>query len=184
MLPPAMRPRAVLLALLVLAAVALAGIAAGCGDEPTSEVAEGEPLELAGLDYAVQITRFLNPDDTEDSGYMVGQPPAKPGTAYLGVFLTIANPSDDARPSATQYKVIDTLHNEYTPVESTSPYALDVGTEVPAHGTIPIVDSTAQVGPVQGSLLIFPVNDDVSDNRPLKLEISTYAGSGEVVLDI
>ncbi len=98
MLPPAMRPRAALLALLVLAAVALAGVAAGCGEEQTSEVAEGEPLELAGLDYAVQITRFLNPDDTEDSGYMVGQPPAKPGTSYLGVFLTIANPSDEARP--------------------------------------------------------------------------------------
>ena len=37
---------------------------------------------------------------------------------------------------------------------------------------------------MQGSLLIFPVHDDVSDNRPLKLEISTSAGSGEVVLDI
>ena len=120
MLPPAMRPRAALLALLVLAAVALAGVAAGCGEEQTSEVAEGEPLELAGLDYAVQITRFLNPDDTEDSGYMVGQPPAKPGTSYLGVFLTIANPSDEALPSATEYKVVDTLDNEYTPVESTA----------------------------------------------------------------
>jgi hypothetical protein len=184
MLPAAMRPRAALFALLALAIVALAGFVAGCGDEATSEVGEGEPIELAGLDYTVQITRFLNPDDTEDSGYLVGQPTLKPGNAYLGVFLTIENSSDDARPSATDFKVIDTLHNEYTPAESASPYALDIGTEVPPHGNIPLVDTTAQVGPVQGSLLIFPVSNDVSDNRPLKLEISTFAGSGEVILDI
>ena len=180
-----MRRRVAAIALLALAALVLATTLAACGaDEDTAEAAEGEPIEIDGLSYNIQITRFLNPDDTEDSGYLVGQPTLKPGNAYLGVFLTIQNSSDDARPSATDFKVIDTLHNEYTPAESTSPYALDIGTEVPPHGNIPLVDSTAQVGPVQGSLLIFPVSNDVSDNRPLKLEISTYAGSGEVILDI
>ncbi len=47
-----------------------------CGEEEESEVVEGEPIEVAGLEYNVQITRFLNPDDTEDAEYLVGQPPA------------------------------------------------------------------------------------------------------------
>ena len=103
----------------------------GCGEEPTSEVAEGEPIELAGLKYNIQITRFLNPDDAEDKEYLVGQPPLKPGNAYLGVFMVIKNPSDEERPSATDFTVVDTLHNEYEPVESESPYALDIGSPGP-----------------------------------------------------
>ena len=46
-----------------------------------AEVVEGEPLELGELDYNVQITRFLNPDDAEDAEYLVGQPPRRPGTS-------------------------------------------------------------------------------------------------------
>jgi hypothetical protein len=184
MLPAAMRRRAALY-LAFAAALLLLGVAvAGCGEEPTSEVAEGEPLELGGLGYNVQITRFLNPDDTEDQEYLVGQPPLKPGNAYLGVFMVIENDTDDERTSASDYTVVDTLDTEYKPNESESPYALDIGSPVPAHGSLPRVNTTAQTGPNQGALLIFPVSDDVSDNRPLKLEIHTLEGDGDVILDI
>ena len=183
MLAPAMRPRIALIAALALALV-LVGALSACGEEATTEVAEGEPLEMGGLAYNVQITRFLNPDDNEDSEYLVGQPPAPSGKEYLGVFLVIENDGDEPLPSASGYTVIDTLDAKYEFVESESPYALDVGAEVPAEGQLPLPDTTAATGPNQGSLLIFEVDDTVSDNRPLELEIETSDGTGKVILDI
>ncbi len=54
----------------LLAVLALAVPVAGCGDEEEGdeapEAVEGEPLELGELIYNVSITRFLNPNITED----------------------------------------------------------------------------------------------------------------------
>ena len=185
MLPPAMRRRPVAILISLLASLALAGALAGCGEEeePT-EVVEGEPIEVADLEYNIVLTRFLNPDDNEDAEYLVGQPPAEPGTTYLGVFLTIENETEEQRPSAHRYVVKDTLDNEYEAVDSESPYALEVAAEVPGEGELPLPNTTAATGPNQGSLLIFQVDDDVSENRPLKLDVETSAGTGEVILDI
>ncbi|MDX6581101.1 MAG: hypothetical protein QOI10_285 [Solirubrobacterales bacterium] len=183
-----MRRRIAATALAVALFAFVGGLAAcGSGDEPTGDggaAVEGEPIEIAGLSYNVQITRFLNPEDTEDAEYLVGLPPPPPGISYLGVFLVIENQSGDSRLSATNYTVRDTLLKKYDFVESESPYALGVGADVPAEGQIPIPDSTAATGPNQGSLLIFPVAQNIGDNRPLRLEIQTYAGTGEVILDI
>jgi hypothetical protein len=185
MLAPAMRPRIALTAALALALIVLAGALSACGSsDDESEAVEGEPIEIAGLEYNVQITRFLNPDDTEDTEYLVGQPPLEPETEYLGVFMVIENQTGDARPSADDYTVVDTLDQEFKPAESESPYALDIGAEVPADGQLPIPDTTAATGPNQGSLVIFPVSGDVSENRPLTLEIHTFDGDGEIRLDI
>ncbi len=183
MLPALMRRRLAAL-LCLLSALVLAGAVSACGEEEHGEVVEGEPIEISELEYNVQITRFLNPFDTEDAEYLVGQPPPEPGTEYLGVFMVITNPTEEERPSATNYVVTDTLEQEYEMVESESPYALDVGSEVGAEDQLPLIDSTAGTGPNQGSLLIFLVDDTVSDNRPLSLEIQTFAGTGEVILDI
>jgi hypothetical protein len=189
MLAPLMR-RVAMLALLAL----VAGVAAGCGDEePTgvagpsivpAEAVEGEPLDLDELSYNIQITRFLNPDDAEDAEYLVGQPPEQPGTSYLGVFLVIENETEEARPSASGYTVVDTVGNEFEPAESESPYAIDIGAEVPPEDQLPLANTTAATGPNQGALLTFLVSDEVSDNRPLVLEIETEGGAGEVILDI
>ncbi len=180
-----MRRRIAPFAAVALASLALGASLAACGsDDEEGPAVEGEPIEVAGLSYNVQITRFLNPDDTEDAEYLVGQPPPPPGISYLGVFMVVENDSGDVRPSATNYKVSDTLDKEYDFVESESPYALDVGAEVPADGVLPIPDTTAATGPNHGSLLIFPVDQDIGDNRPLTLHIETYDGTGEVILDI
>jgi hypothetical protein len=186
MLADLMRPRIAALALGLLTAVVLAGTLSACGDNGSEEslVAEGEPIEISGLEYNVSITRFLNPGDTEDKEYLVGMPPAPVGKEYLGVFMVVTNLNDAPRPSATNFVVNDTLGNEYDYLASESPYALDIGAEVPAKGQIPNVDSTAGTGPNQGSLLIFLVDDSVSDNRPLELDIQTFAGDGKVTLDI
>lgn len=186
MLADLMRTRIAALALGLLTAVVLTGALSACGDNGSEEslVAEGEPIEISGLEYNVQITRFLNADDTEDKEYLVGMPPAPVGKEYLGVFMVVTNKTDEARPSATNFVVNDTLNNTYDFIESESPYALDIGADVPGNGQLPNVDSTAGTGPNQGSLLIFLVDDSVSDNRPLELDIQTFGGDGKVTLDI
>jgi len=184
MLPAAMR-RTLIIALCVLAAIAVSGALTACGSsDDATDVAEGEPADIAGLHYNVQITRFLNPDDREDSEYLVGQPPPRPGEYYLGVFMVINNDTDTARPSAAGYTVVDTLHTKYEPLPSESPYALDIGADVPPNGQLPLLDTTAQTGPNEASMLIFRVSADVSENRPLLLEINSTDGTGEVLLDI
>ena len=180
-----MRRRAAAILLSLLCTLAVVVVFGACGaEEEETEVAEGEPIEVAGLEYNIQLTRFLNPDDNEDAEYLVGQPPAEPGNSYLGVFLTIANETDVARPSAEEYIVTDTLGTEYEVLESESPYALELSAEVPAEAELPLPDTTAQTGPNQGSLLIFGVSDDVSENRPLRLAIEAVDDTGEVILDI
>ena len=165
--------------------LALSFILAACGEEETTEVVEGEPLELGELSYNVQITRFLNPDDVEDQEYLVGQPPPETGKDYLGVFMVVENEDkDEAHPSATKYTVHDTQDQRYQPLESDSPYALDIGADVPGEGQLPILDTTAQTGPNQGSLLIFEIDETASENRPLKLLIDGEDSSGEVILDL
>jgi len=175
------RPLAILLA---LCALALAATLAACGEEEELEVAEGEPVEVNGLDYNVALTRFLNPNDNEDAEYLVGQPPPEPGTNYLGVFLTVENESDERLFSASRYEVVDTQDTRFEPLESESPYALELGAPVPPEGELPLDDTTAQAGPIQGALLLFNVTDDVTVNRPLELEIETISATGTVGLDI
>ena len=183
MLPPAMRSRVlILLGLCLLAGLSLA--AAGCGAEEESEVIEGEPAEIGELAYNLQITRFLNPDDNEDAEYLADQPPAPPGKDYLGVFLVIENESDEPQQSAAGYTVVDTIDNHYEPVETESPYALDIGAEVPADEQLPIPDTTPYAGFNKGVLLIFEVDASVTENRPLELEIEDGGESAQVILDI
>ena len=184
MLPPAMRlRRAALAGTCLLAVIAIA--AAGCGpDAVESEGKEGEPVRVADLQYNIQITRFLNADDNEDAEYLLGQPPAPSGKAYLGVFLVVENLTGDLHASADSYTVSDTLDNQYEPIDSESPYALEIGADVPPNEQLPLPDTTPYAGFNKGSLLIFEVDEAVSENRPLRLEIEDAANSGEVLLDI
>ncbi|MDQ3730017.1 MAG: hypothetical protein M3355_10555 [Actinomycetota bacterium] len=162
---------------------------AGCGeehsDDETPEVVEGEPLELGELVYNVAITRFLNPNIVEDSAYLEGAPEEPNGMSYMGVFILIKNEGDKEVPSAGSYEVVDGSHRVYRPVEGVeTPFSLDVGANVPVEGEIPASDTVAASGPTQGALLLFLVDDDVSEERPLELEVSTVLGEGMIELDI
>jgi hypothetical protein len=56
---------------------------------------------------------------------------------------------------------------------------------VPAGGEIPIPSTTAAEGVIGGAMLLFLVDQQVAENRPLELEVPGDAGeSGFVELDI
>jgi hypothetical protein len=167
--------------------VALVAGAAACGEEETSHVVEGEPIELGDLRINVQLTRFLNATDREDREYLVGERvPPPPGEEYLAVFMSIENESDDPveLPEAEGFKVLDSTGAEFEPLEVDSVFALPLGEEVPGNGDIPEPDTAARSGPIQGSIVLFAVSENVSENRPLELELDAGGDQGTVVLDI
>ncbi|HEU4980337.1 MAG TPA: hypothetical protein VFT14_03905 [Solirubrobacterales bacterium] len=66
-------------ALALVLALALVGVAGCGGEEESHEAEEGVPIELGELEFNVQLSRFLNPSDAQDSEYLAGQqvpPPA------------------------------------------------------------------------------------------------------------
>jgi hypothetical protein len=154
------------------AAMAVAALALGlaaCGEEQETEVVEGEPIELGDLHFNVQLTRFLNPDDREDAEYVEDLAPPPPDTSYLGVFMEVENEGDDPirLPSEEQMEVKDTTGEVYHPIETETVFGFDFGEELEAGDSIPLEDTAAASGPNQGQVVIFLVDDVVSENRPL-----------------
>lgn len=174
------RPPLALLAL-VLAALALSA----CGYESDEkEVVEGEPVTLGELKYNVIFSRFLNPDDNEDSAYLVGQPTPPPGSAYFGIFLEVQNESEEVQTLADELTIHDAEHDAFEAIPSESLYALPLGGEVESQEQIPVLDATGATGPIEGAVVIFELPASASENRPLTLEIPGPGGPGEVTLDL
>lgn len=170
----------------VAAVAALALLAAGCGEEETSHVVEGEPLELGDLHVNVQLTRFLNPNDITDAEYLEGQPPPPPGENYLAVFMEIENEGGEELrvPTAEQIEIEDTTGEKFEPVESDTAFALDLGTVLPADERLPADDTAAAEGPVQGAIVIFLLTRAAEENRPLEMHLEANGEEGTVELDL
>ena len=173
-------------ALVVISILAPAAFLAGCGaEEEHLEVIEGEPIEADDLSYNVVISRFLNPDDEEDSAYVAGQPDPPVDEEYFGVFLQVENDGEEAVVIPEAFRVLDTLENAYEPIETESPYALPLGETLEPGGQLPVANSTADDGPTQGSLILFLIEEASTENRPLELEVPLPSGEvGIIELDI
>jgi hypothetical protein len=172
-----------LLTVLLLAAGALALSACGASSD-SKDVVEGEPVELGELQYNVIFSRFLNPEDNEDSAYLVGQPAPSPGHSYFGVFLEVQNESEEAQTLADSLTITDAGHQTFEAIPTESPYALPFDSEVEPQEQIPILDSTPQQGPIEGSVAIFELPASASENRPLTLSIPGPDGPATVTLDL
>jgi hypothetical protein len=172
-----------LLAALLLAVVAFALSACGYSSD-SKDVVEGEPVKLGELQYNVVFSRFLNPADNEDSAYLTGQPQVPPGSAYFGVFLEVQNESEEPQTLASSFTITDADHQTYKAIPSESLYALPFGGEVESQEQIPILDSTPQQGPIEGSVVIFELPASASENRPLTLSIPGPEGPAAVTLDL
>jgi hypothetical protein len=169
----------------VLLAIGALALVVGCGEEETLHVEEGEPLELDELAYNVQVTRFLNPEATEDAAYLRGQSPPAQGEAYLAVFMQVANEGDEPAEISDHMEVVDTRDNRFEPVENESEFALQPGALVPADGEVPEPGTVAATGPDQGALVLFLVEEAIAESRPVELEITDSDGeTGVVELDL
>jgi len=177
------------LALPLLAALAFAMLLVGvsaCGySSDSKDVVEGEPVELGELKFNVTFSRYLNPADNEDSAYLVGQPPPPEGSTYFGVFFEVQNESEEPQTLPSTLTIADADHNTYEVLPSESLYALELDGEVESQEQIPVLDSTPQQGPIEGSVAIFLLPAEASEARPLTLEIPGADGeTGEVTLDL
>ncbi|MGA8746829.1 MAG: hypothetical protein WB507_13345 [Solirubrobacterales bacterium] len=172
-----------LLASLLLGASAL--LVSGCGYSSSSKnVVEGQTVSLGKLQYTVVFSRYLNPSDTEDASYLVGQPAPLPATNYFGVFLQVQN--EDSRPHRLpkSLKITDVIGRVFNSIPSKSVFAMPLGGTVEAEEQVPVLDSPAQQGPIQGSLVLFRLPAEVSSNRPLTLSIPGPGGPAKVTLDL
>ena len=180
----------------LIAVVAAAGLlAAGCGDK-ISNVTQGEDegtyVDVGPLAYQVQISRYLNPYDTEDKAYLSGLPAGtqadQPGQVWFGVFVRIKNYSDQTQTpaDASGYTITDTLNDTYHPVQlnrSQNWYAYAPAKILPA-AWFPNQQTTAGMNPINGELLVFRLPLKTIQNRPLDLHIDQGGKSATVTLDL
>jgi hypothetical protein len=189
--PPANRPpraaphplgKLALLAALLVVALALSA----CSDDSHTRVTTGTYagesgqnapyLNVGPLIYEVQLSRELNPYDTEDASYLAGLTPAQrhlgPGEEWFAVFLQVYNESSTPHLAARIPTISDTQNNIYTPIlpAPTNEFAYRGGL-LAAKARIPALDTVAANGPTQGALLLYKIKVVSLDNRPLELKI-------------
>ena len=186
-----------LLALLLLAAGGLAA----CGDSHTNvstgtyagESGANAPyLNVGPLIYEVQLSRELNPYNTEDAAYLQGLSPTQrtlaPGQEWFGVFLQVYNNTSQPLEAATDLTITDTQGNTYSPIMPVESNAFVYrGGTVPAHERLPESDTVAAAGATQGALLLYKIEVVSLDNRPLTLKIvdpSNPAETASAELDV
>jgi hypothetical protein len=180
----------------LIAVVAAAGLfAAGCGDKEsvvTFAPDEGTYVQLGPLSYQVQISRYLNPYDTEDKAYLSGLPSGTPadqqGQVWFGIFVRIKNYSGQTQmpAPASGYTITDTENNSYHPVQQDRKlnwYAYTPAKILPA-AWFPSQDTTAGMNPIAGELLVFKLPLSTIQNRPLTLKIDQGGKSADVSLDL
>jgi len=182
--------------LVVLAASLFALAGAGCGSDEgvqTTAETEGLYLDINGLKYQVEMSRYMNSNDVEDSEYLIGLPAgtAEPAAdeTWFGVWVRVENDSDEVRRAANTWEIHDTQDKIYRPIPldtKINPFAFEKGVAVPAMTVLPLASSAAGQGPIQGSLLLFKLKNDSLQNRPLELKFSNGGDStvGTYDLDV
>jgi hypothetical protein len=188
----------------VLAFALVALVAAGCGSSPKtgtdsaqegSAVAdtEGIYLDINHLKYQIQMSRYMNPHDVEDSEYLMGLPAgeAQPNGSdtWFGVWMRVQNVTDQSHPIADNWEIRDTLGKVYRPIPldtKVNIFALKTDVAVPPHTVLPLSSTAAGQGPIAGSLLLFKIKNDSLQNRPLELRFSNGGDStvGTYDLDV
>jgi hypothetical protein len=164
----------------------VAGVAlSACGDSHSKvttgtyagESGQNAPyLDVGPLVYEVQLSRELNPANTEDAAYLKGlsaeQSKLEPGEEWFAVFMQVYNNGSAPHPASSSLSISDTQGTTYTPIvpEKTNELAYRGGF-VAVSERLPPPDTTPYFGPTQGSMLLFKIKLASLDNRPLELKI-------------
>jgi hypothetical protein len=177
------------LALILAATLALAG----CGDKlaVVKDVQEGGTVEVAGLKYQVQISRYLNVNDPEDQYYLRGLPAGSkpdPGkdNVWFAVFMRVKNESGGTLTSTNDFTITDTQRNSFSPVQmdvTKNPFVYQP-VAIPHAGVSPEAETPAANGPIQGSMILFQIKTDSLQNRPLVLHIKQGNDEATVEIDL
>jgi hypothetical protein len=186
--------------LALLALLAVLGLSA-CGDSHTKvstgtyagEAGKAAPyLNVGPLLYQVQVSRQLNPANSEDASYLQGLSAAErklePGQEWFAMFIQVYNNTSQPHQDATDFTITDTQENTYTPLalNEANQYAYRPGT-VAAKGQIPKQGTVADDFGPQGALLLFKIQVASLDNRPFELKIlnpENPAESASATLDV
>jgi hypothetical protein len=179
---------------LILPLCAAAVLLAGCGDKVAIvkvATTEGVTVDVSGLKYQVQLSRFLNPNDIEDKYYLRGLPAGTkldPGAdaVWFAIFMRVKNESPGTLTPTSDYTITDTQNDTFSPVqidEKANPF-LFTPVPIPHAGVLPEPESPAATGPIQGSLILFSIKSTALPNRPLVLHIGTGSEAATVDLDL
>ncbi len=170
---------------LILAAILAALLVSACGDSHTrittgtyaGESGANAPyLDVGPLVYEVQLSRELNPANSEDASYLQGLTPAErklePGQEWFAVFMQVYNNTNNPHPAATSMTITDTQENTYTPIapDESNLFAYRAGT-VPPKNQLPLPGTPADDDPAEGLVLLYKIQIVSLDNRPLELKI-------------
>lgn len=172
--------------------------ACGDGNDPRAEgETEAVYVTTGGLRYQVQVSRKLNPYDIEDRDYFVGikgagAQVANATDAWYGVFIRVENrtglDTDEEKTfqTASEFELSD---NEGNTVEPTAIPADNIFAyrpqPLPAKGVLPLPSSNAAQAPIGGNLVLFKVDQQLLERRPVRLHIKSKDGTeAEVKLDI
>jgi hypothetical protein len=103
------------------------------------------------------------------------EPPA--GETLYGVFIQVCNNSDEPRETVGEFLVKDNQENSFEPEElpEDNVFAYSPRTLNPDE-CIPEAGSVAQLGPSAGSMLLFQLPLENTENRPLELEMEGESG--------
>lgn len=184
-----------------LAAAALTAISlSACGNANESwktgtyageDGAAAPYLNVGPLTYQVQISRSLNPWETEDSEYLTGMPKSdelKPGEEWLGVFIEVFNEHNASHVDASDITISDTEGQVYDPTmpNSKNLFAYRPGS-IAGKGQVPAPDTIASYGPTGGALLYYKIPLEALEDRPLQIKIvspTNPAESASAELDV
>jgi hypothetical protein len=171
----------------LLSAVAAASlVAAGCGDKEdvtTQASTEGIWIDAGPLDYHIQGSRVLEPQQIPDRSYLTGLPqgstPPKVGKeVWFAVFLRIENKTKKAAPTASQFEIVDTQGTSFSPYAintKVNPFAYQPTTLEP-NKVVPVPDSAQDFDSFDGAMLLFKIPLSSYQNRPLAFKIHSANG--------
>jgi hypothetical protein len=181
-----------LLAVLALSACGSSHTKVTTGTYAGESGANAPYLNVGPLVYEVQLSRELNPANSEDATYLQGLTPAQaklePGQEWFAVFMQVYNNTNKPHPAATSMTITDTQENSYTPIlpAQINQFAYRGGM-VPAKNQIPVPGTIADVDPAEGLVMLYKIQIVSLDNRPLELKIvdpNNPAESASAELDV
>ena len=166
----------------LLAALLVSGGLSACGKHQSTgpvRIAETEGiyLDVSDLKYQVQMSRQLNPKDTQDKPLLLGIPADEQELSadevWFAVALRVQNETGEPLMPSEHIEIEDTVGQVYEPVEleEENVYAYRADDPIPARETYPVLDSPAFDSPSQGAILLFKLTLTGLNNRPLELKI-------------